>query len=255
MQRRSKMQHHTQAGSFSALNTMKSEGGSNNTRPSKRLQAKRAAQTPTVRRASVQRAYFVVGAQHPLWDVGLDAILQQVQLEGVWMERVDLWIADVALACACIRGDQSAWSELITRHVRSLCEGAELRLSPQQSRLLVERFIRELRASTLAVTRRGFGTNPAEVAEDLSLQSYGGGQTLARWLLAHILARIETMPLGLPLSVQLKCDRMVARGAAGKRDIDGGIELESVASILDSVPPPRTLVIETSACGRVPQAT
>jgi len=249
------MPHHTQAGSFSALNMMKSGGSTNTARPSKRLQAKRAAQDPTVRRASVQRAYFAIGARHPLWDVGLDSILQQVQLDGVWMERVDLWIADVALACACIRGDQSAWSELITRHVRSLCEGAELRLSPQQSRLLVERFIRELRAATLATSQRGFGRDPGVLAEDLSLQSYCGGQTLARWLLAHILARIETMPLGLPLSVQLKCDRMVAPGAAGQRDVNGVIESETVASILDSVPPPRTLVIEASACGRVPQAT
>jgi len=249
------MPHHTHAGRFSALNKLKSEA-SQAPRPSKRVQAQRAARDPSVRLALVRRAYFVAGAAHPLWDVGLDAIIDRISTGCAWSERVDLWISDVALSCACIRGDQSAWSELITCHMRSLCEGAELRLSPQQSRLLVERFIRELRASTLAATQRGDGAVPLPSAGDPSLHDYRGGQTLARWLLAHILARVETMPLGAPMSLpDVRREERVDRSVTRQRAPALCLESEAVASILDSTLSPRTLAADAPASARVPLAT
>jgi len=249
------MPHHTDAGRFSSLIKPKSEANQE-PRPSKRLMAQRAARDPSVRAAQVRRAYFASGSSQLLWNIDLEAILNRVSSECAWSERVDLWIGDVALACACIRGDQSAWSELITRHMRSLCEGAELRLSPQQSRLLVERFIRELRAATLAVAQRGNTELPRDSTNEPSLHDYHGGQTIARWLLAHILARVERMPLGLPLSLPGGYgEQPVARSFKRKAPPMLGVESEAVASILDSALAPRTLASDAPASERVPQAT
>lgn len=249
------MPHHTDAGRSASFN--KSMLRANQApRLSKRLQAHRAACDPSLRAALVRRAYFVAGSQRPLWNVSLETILDCVSTDGVWSERVDLWIGDVALACACIRGDQSAWNELITRHMRSLCEGAELRLSPQQSRLLVERFIRELRASTLAATQRADAAALARNGSEPSLHDYRGGQTLARWLLGHILARVETMPLGVPLSLPGRCrEESVVRSFRRGDTSALSVESEAVASILDSVLAPRTLDSDAPANARVPQAT
>jgi len=252
------MPNHIDAGRFTAVNNGRTGAGQGALR-SKRLQAQFVSRDLANRIASVRRAYFVVGAERPLWDVALDAILEQVSAEGVWSARAELWIADLALACACIRGDQIAWSELVTRHIRSLCEGAELRLTPQQSRLLVERFLRELRATTLAEAQRVDAARRAQPSNETALQDYRGGQTLARWLLAHILARVERMPLGVPMSTLSKSS------SAGRRDGRNAhasplvhahvVDSAEVASILDSVPPPRTLASDAPASMRVPQAT
>lgn len=249
------MPHHTDAGRSSALNKSKS-GASQERRVSKRLQAQRAAHDPTAREALVRRAYFAAGSGRPLWSVSLDEVLERVSTVCAWSERVDLWIGDVALTCACIRGDQSAWSELVTRHMRSLCEGAELRLSPQQSRLLVERFIRELRATTLAVAQGNASASPVRSTGEPSLHDFHGGQTLARWLLAHILARVETMPLGIPLSLPGGLgDQRILRSVPRRAVPVLSLESETVASILDSVLAPRTLDKDAPASARVPQAT
>lgn len=249
------MPHHTDAGRSSALNKSKF-GASQDRRVSKRLQTQRVAHDPAARETLVRRAYFAAGSGRPLWSVSLDEVLERVSTACAWSERVDLWIGDVALTCACIRGDQSAWSELVTRHLRSLCEGAELRLSPQQARLLVERFIRELRAATLSVAQGKAAASPARSAGEPSLHDFRGGQTLARWLLAHVLARVETMPLGIPLSMPGSSgNQRVLRSVPRRAAPVLSLESEAVVSILDSALAPRTLANDAPASTRVPQAT
>ena len=168
---------------------------------------------------SLRRAFFASSLSHSRWNVGVECVISQVNWDDCKRDsQPDQWVEDVVIACACIRGEQQAWHHVQFANTWRLREAAELRLSPEQASLLVERFWRVLRTNSRAAN--------SQCANGLRMQNYRGGQMLTRWLLSQILTQIEALPLG-----------------------------SSIDAILDTMPQLRTLGCDASVFERLPQAT
>lgn len=190
--------------------------------PSSRMLKPRVMITVAQRGDTIRRAYFAHAPAHSKWNVSIETLISQVDLENTkWADQVDLWIADAVIACACVRGEQQAWNHLSMANTWKMREAAELRLTPHEAILVVERFWRELRANTCA----RLGT----CADGASMQQYRGGQTITRWLLSNILGQVEAIPLGSARSSR-----------------------STIATILDTMPRLRTLDSEAFASERMP---
>ena len=195
--------------------------------PSAKLK-KRNMITIVDRTNSLRRAYFASSISHSRWNVSVECAISQVNWNDCKSDsQPEQWIEDVVVACACIRGEQQAWHYVQFANTWRLREAAELRLSPEQASILVERFWRQLRSNSCAA-KNG---NQSEGLSELRMQNYRGGQLLTRWLLSKILAQIESLPLG------------------------STVLGSTVDAILDTMPQLRTLGCEASVSKRVPQAT
>lgn len=205
--------------------------------PSAKMLNKRTLTSTAQRSDMIRRAYFANAQTHAKWNVSIELVISQVDLQNVkWMDRVELWIDDAVIACACVRGEQQAWNHLTMANTWKMREAAELRLSPQEALLMVERFWRELRANTCAESCTesctNSRTNSRTMTDRRRMQQYRGGQTIARWLLSQILGQVESIPLGSARSTR-----------------------STVSTILDTMPRLRTLDCEAFALKRMPQAT
>ncbi len=173
---------------------------------------------------SLRRAYFASSISHARWKVDVESVISQVNWNDCKKDsQLEQWVEDVVIACACIRGEQQAWHHVQFANTWRMREAAELRLSPEQASLLVERFWRVLRTNSCSAN--------SQCTHGLRMQNYRGGQMLTRWLLSQILTQIESLPLG------------------------SSILGSSVDAILDTMPQLRTLGYEASVSERVPQAT
>ncbi len=188
--------------------------------PSKQL---RAAQTSRKERVNLlRRAFFASAFAHARWRVDIETVIARVECESAspaaWRLAPSAWIEDVVIACACTSGDQQAWHNVQLANTWRLREVAELRLTPPQASLLVERFWRDLQTSS------------RDQSKSQGLHRYHGGEALSRWLLSQVLAQVEALAVG------------------------GSIDT-SVDAFLDTMPQLRTLGSEASESNRVPQAT
>ncbi|MSR68819.1 MAG: hypothetical protein EXS17_00500 [Phycisphaerales bacterium] len=188
--------------------------------PSKQLRPAQPSQQERVN--GLRRAYFATAAAHARWRIDIEAVIAQVESTvapaAPWRLPPSEWIEDVVIARACIQGEQQAWHHVQLANTWRLREVAELRLTPSQASLLVERFWRNLHVRSRAQNNSA------------GLHTYHGGETLSRWLLSQVLAQVESLPVG------------------------GSIDA-SVDAILDTMPQLRTLACEASESTRVPQAT
>lgn len=190
---------------------------------------KRSTLTIVDRTNSLRRAYFANSISHSRWNVSVECAISQVNLSDCKRDsQPEQWIEDVVIACACIRGEQQAWHYVQFANTWRLREAAELRLSPEQASILVERFWRQLRSNSSAAAKNG---NQSKGLSELRMQNYRGGQLLTRWLLSKILTQIESLPLG------------------------STVLGSTVDAILDTMPQLRSLGSEASVSERVPQAT
>ncbi|MSR28228.1 MAG: hypothetical protein EXS03_01465 [Phycisphaerales bacterium] len=147
-----------------------------------RSSVRRASTEDTVaaRIAEVRRAYFAVASCHAHWRIGVDTV---VALAGCdrprWKRPADLWMEDLLVAAACLKGNQEAWHHLELANSWRLREAAQLRLSPGRSAMFVARFWLDLKRNS----RAGGGVP--------SLTDYCGEELLSRWLVARLFARLE----------------------------------------------------------------
>ncbi len=188
--------------------------------PSKRPRL--TPESPSDRTNLLRRAFFASALAHSRWRVDIETVIARVECESdspaPWRLPPSAWIEDVVIACACMRGEQQAWHSVQLANTWRLREVAELRLTPSQASLLVERFWREIQLRS------------REPKNSRGLHNYHGGETLSRWLLSQVLAQVEALPVG-------------------------GSITTSVDAILDTMPQLRTLASEASETTRVPQAT
>lgn len=188
--------------------------------PSKQL---RPAPTTTRERVNLlRRAFFASAHSHARWRIDIETVIARVDCDGAsaaaWRLPPSAWIEDVVIACACLGGDQQAWHNVQLANTWRLREVAELRLTPPQASLMIERFWRDIHAQS------------RDQQNFRGLHRYHGGETLSRWLLSQVLAQVESLPVG------------------------GSIDT-SVDAFLDTLPQLRTLGFEASESTRVPQAT
>ncbi len=172
----------------------------------------------------LRRAYFASALAHARWRVDVECVIAHVESSQgdatSWRVQPKEWIEDVVIACACVGGDQQAWHTLQLANTWRLREVAELRMSPSHASLLVERFWRELRVRSVGQQNARHSDRKAH----RGLCDYRGGETLSRWLLSQVLARVESLDT-------------------------------SVDAILDTMPQLRTLGFDASESARMPQAT
>jgi len=149
-------------------------------------------------RSALHRGYFAQLGQawvgHSRWIRGITAKdlvdhVERTSPAGIPESAASSWAADVALAVACCRDLPEAWSHLTVANTWRLREACALRLDAEESILFTERFWADLRAQTRAAMR-----DPEAAAQGgaLRLQCYSGHRALARWLVAHLLVRLES---------------------------------------------------------------
>lgn len=147
-------------------------------------------------RSALQRGYFAQLGQawvgHARWIRGITSqdLVDHVKAAaplGIPAHSAADWAADVALAVACCRDLPEAWSHMTVAHTWRLRESCALRLDAEEAILFTERFWSDLRAQTRAAAR-----DPEAARGALRLQCYGGQRALARWLVAHLLVRLES---------------------------------------------------------------
>ena len=154
-------------------------------------------------RSALQRGYFSQLGQawvgHSRWIRGITAqdLIDHVELAspaGIPECAASSWAADIALAVACCRDLPEAWSHLTVANTWRLREACALRLDAEESILFTERFWSDLRTRTRAAMR-----DPESGGQcgALRLQCYSGQRALARWLVAHLLVRLES-GVGVP---------------------------------------------------------
>jgi hypothetical protein len=154
-------------------------------------------------RSALHRGYFAQLGQawvgHARWIRGITAqdLIEHVELAspaGIPEAAASSWAADIALAVACCRDLPEAWSHLTVANTWRLREACALRLDAEESILFTERFWADLRARTRTAMR-----DPGAGAQcgALRLQCYSGQRALARWLVAHLLVRLES-GVGVP---------------------------------------------------------
>ena len=154
-------------------------------------------------RSALHRGYFSQLGQawvgHARWIRGITAqdLIEHVERAspaGIPEVAASSWAADIALAVACCRDLPEAWSHLTVANTWRLREACALRLDAEESILFTERFWADLRARTRAAMR-----DPEAGAQcgALRLQCYSGQRALARWLVAHLLVRLES-GVGVP---------------------------------------------------------
>ena len=164
-------------------------------------------------RSALHRGYFAQLGQawvgHSRWIRGITAqdLVEHVESAspaGIPESAACSWAADVALAVACCRDLPEAWSHLTVANTWRLREACALRLDAEESILFTERFWADLRARTRAAARDPEGSARGG---ELRLQCYSGQRALARWLVAHLLVRLES-GVGVP------CDALDSSPAA-----------------------------------------
>ena len=154
-------------------------------------------------RSALHRGYFAQLGQawvgHSRWIRGITARdlvdhVERASPAGIPEAAATSWAADVALAVACCRDLPEAWSHLTVANTWRLREACALRLDAEESILFTERFWADLRARTRTAMR-----DPDAGAQcgALRLQCYSGQRALARWLVAHLLVRLES-GVGVP---------------------------------------------------------
>jgi hypothetical protein len=154
-------------------------------------------------KSALHRGYFAQLGQawvgHSRWIRGITSqdLVEHVERAspaGIPENAASSWAADVALAVACCRDLPEAWGHLVVANTWRLREACALRLDAEESILFTERFWSDLRTRTRAAMR-----DPESGARGgaLRLQCYSGQRALARWLVAHLLVRLES-GVGVP---------------------------------------------------------
>lgn len=131
-------------------------------------------------------------------------------------QRVLLHLPDVMVAIGCVRGDATAWNDLLNAHAWCLDRACSEQLGASVGLTFARRFWRDLRTSTLSTKGSEGGVAPR-------LQSYPGVRPIRLWL----------------------ADRMLGAAASGAATTFAGAGVS-----LDSDARSRTLPIPASIAGR-----
>lgn len=166
----------------------------------------------------IRRQFFRSGGEAARYRVSVDDVLAHLMRAGLPItprpQRVLAHMADVIQVIACVRGDATAWNDLLNAHAWCLDRACAEQLGMTQGLTFARRFWRRLRSGT-----RGeeCGTLGAP-----SLRQYSGVRPIRLWLADRMLGAAA----GTNSATGAGADTRTRRGGAGT--LDSGAALRTL---------------------------